>query len=401
MEQSTRTLPRQSQLFFLAILVLLVALSWVLLRPFFIYMVTGTFVAVLALPIDKFWERFFPNRIAAGFSMFSLFLIIALPLAALGLALASDAQQLARDLNDGAAQEWVDNAMESPVVQRGLAWLYPSNTTAERNQTVQTFLEVQQDRVGAQLAAFGTALLKAIPNFILAVTITLFVVYYVLTDGQRLVDYIRRAAPLPARQVDFLMQEARQGLRAVFVGQILTSLIQGGLGGIGFIIAGVPGAIVWAAVMAVLSLLPVVGAFLVWMPAALLLFLKGEIGWSIFLFAYGLLVVSQVDNFIRPKLIGNRANIHPLFVLLGVLGGVTVFGFIGLFLGPLLVAVTISVLRVWESDYLEFSVGKHDPTYHPMPMREVRNPWLKTAITKKKQRKEAAALADAAKDEEA
>jgi predicted PurR-regulated permease PerM len=187
----------------------------------------------------------------------------------------------------------------------------------------------------------------------IAVTIILFVVYYVLTDGERLVTYLKRALPLPDSQVTRMLHEAHSALRAVFFGQIVTSLIQGVLGGIGFLIAGVPGAIIWAAVMAILSLLPVVGAFLVWIPAALYLLVTGDIWQGVFLTAWGFILVSQVDNFVRPKLIGDRADIHPLFVLVGVLGGVAAWGFIGLFLGPLLVGITISVLRVWEAEYLD------------------------------------------------
>jgi predicted PurR-regulated permease PerM len=177
-----------------------------------------------------------------------------------------------------------------------------------------------------------------------------------------LVTYLQRAAPLPSKQVTFILGEARNGLSAVFVGQILTSMIQGALGGVGFLIAGLPGAIIWAAVMAVLSLLPIIGAFAVWIPAAIFLFATGQIWQAGFLVVWGVVVVGQVDNFLRPKLIGDRADIHPIFVLIGVLGGVAAFGFIGLFLGPLIVGVTLSILKVWETDYLDPQVGARDPT---------------------------------------
>lgn len=358
-------LPRQSQVFFLAILAGLLFLSWLLFKPFVIFMVTGLFVAILAMPIDRRWERVFGNRLGAVFTMITLMLIILLPLVGLGFALANDARALAEDLQGGGAQEFVDTALGSPVVQRSLQYIYPENTTEERNATVQRNLEELEVEAVDWLRDFSTSMLQKLPDFFIALVVILFVVYYVLTDGERLVWYLRRAAPLPASQVDHLLGEAHNGLRAVFVGQILTSLIQGGLGGIGFLIAGLPGAIVWASVMAVLSLLPVVGAFLVWVPAAAFLLARGDIGHGVFLIIWGVVVVSQVDNVIRPKLIGDRANIHPLFVLIGVLGGVAAFGFIGLFLGPLIVGVTISMLRVWEDQYLDPSVGARDASYTP------------------------------------
>lgn len=369
-----KPLPRQSQFFFFAILAGLFFLSWVLFKPFLIFMVTGVFVAVLALPIDKWWEKVFPNRVAAFFTMFTLLLIILVPLLALGFALANDAQALSQNLQDGAAQDWVDGVLDGEVVQKALEWAYPGNTTEERNATVQGWLENGEKQAVEWLKDFSIALVQRLPELFIGLVVILFVVYYVLTDGQRLVTYIRRAAPLPAQQVDRLLAEAHGGLRAVFVGQILTSAIQGAVGGISFLIAGVPGAIIWASVMAVLSLLPVVGAFLVWIPATIYVFADGRPGMAIFLLVWNLVLTSQVDNFIRPKLIGDRANIHPLFVLIGVLGGVTAFGFIGLFLGPLLVGVTISILKVWEEDYLDPSVGQKDPTHEEPPAPPTKPP---------------------------
>lgn len=355
----------QSQIFFLAIMLLMFVLIWKVFASFIIFMVTGVFVAVLALPIDRFWERMAPNRIAAILTMFSLAVIIGGPLVGLGFALAGDAQSLTNELQEDGLDGYVQDALNSTVIQGMLATQYPDNSTAERNATFLQQVEEGKSAAIDQLQMFATDLVKAVPGFFIALTIILFVVYYVLTDGSRLVGYLQRALPLPSKQVLFILDEARNGLRAVFVGQILTSLIQGALGGVGFLIAGLPGAIIWAAVMAILSLLPIVGAFIVWVPAAIFLLATGEIGMGIFLIIWGVVVVSQVDNFIRPKLIGNRADIHPIFVLIGVLGGVAAFGFIGLFLGPLIVGIMISILKVWEQEYLDPQVGSQDPTAGP------------------------------------
>lgn len=357
-----RLLPMQSQLFFLAVLIGMFALMWLVFKPFVIFMVTGVFVAVLALPIDKFWERMLPNRVSAFMTMFTLLIIIAGPLVGLGFALAGDAQELTAQLEDGGIDGYVDDALNSTAVQDALAQAYPNNSTDERNATVLAEVEKGKDLAIDYLAQFVTDMVKGIPDFFIGLTVILFVVYYVLTDGERLVGYMRRALPLPAKQVTYILGEARNGLNGVFVGQILTSLIQGALGGIGFLIAGLPGAIIWAAVMAILSLLPVIGAFLVWVPGAIFLLATGDIWQGVFLIGWGVIVVSQIDNLIKPKLIGDRADIHPLFVLIGVLGGVAAFGFIGLFLGPLIVGVTLSILKVWEQDYLDPQVGSKDPT---------------------------------------
>lgn len=361
------TLPRQSQVFFLVLLVFALYLTWKIFAGFVIYIVAGIFVAVLAMPLDKFWERMMPNRPAAVMTMVSLFVIIALPFALLALALAQDATELAANVQNGKLEAQVHEGLASPGGQRFLGIVYPQQNETARNETAAMLVGDAKDWIDTKLVEFGSDLLGALPEFFIALTVVLFVVYYVLTDGEKLVSYLERTAPLPPEQTAFLMKEARTGLRAVFVGQIMTSVIQGAIGGVGFLIAQVPGAVVWAGAMAVLSLLPVVGAFLVWIPASLYLLAIGKVWQGIFLLAWGALIVSQVDNFLRPKLIGDRADIHPIFVLLGVLGGVAAFGFIGLFLGPLMVGVTISVLKVWRSDYRDPTIGPYVIDSGPPP----------------------------------
>jgi predicted PurR-regulated permease PerM len=340
-------LPTQSQVFFFTILALMLFLTWIVFRSFVIYMVAGVFVAVLALPIDRLWEKAFPNRVAAIFTILTLILILVLPLLGLGFALYTDVRGIVQNVDEGSVEEWADRLL---VLLEGVL---PAQTDAQRNETVQRVVDDAETWVRQTLTDLGNQMLQGVGRFFLAVTVILFVVYYVLTDGDRLVGYLRRATPLPAKQVDYLLAEAHRGLKAVFTGQILTSIIQAIVGGIGFLIAGVPGVILWTAVMAILALLPIVGAFLVWVPAGVYLLIVGKVWEGVFLLAWGLLIVSTVDNFVRPKLIGDRSGIHPLFVLIGVLGGVAAFGFIGLFLGPLLVGVTVSILKVWETDYLD------------------------------------------------
>lgn len=334
----------QSQVFFIGILALLFGLTWMIFKPFVIYMAVGVLIAVLAYRIDKIWEKILPNRIAAFGTLATIAIIIMAPFVGVGFLLAKDAKALTAAIQDGSFE-----ARLNEVVTQLTPWMSEEERTqafADAWASAQPVLEkfLQDTLVG---------FVAALPNVLIAFTVILFVVYYVLVDGERLVRWLRRAAPLPPAQVDFLMKEAYGGVQAVFFGQILTSLIQGALGGIGFWIVGLPSPVLWGAVMAVLSLLPVIGTPVVWVPAVGILLAQGEYTQAIILLAYSAIVVMQSDNFLRPLLIGSRADIHPIFVLVGVLGGVAAFGFIGLFLGPLLVGITVSILKVWESDYLD------------------------------------------------
>lgn len=361
-------LPTQSQVFFFLLLTLAFYLTWLLFRDFIIFIVTGVFVAVLALPIDKLWEKVFPNRPAAVMTMLTVFIIIAGPIVALGFGMYRDATDMANAIQAGALDDMADKAAEQGWVQRGLTRLYPNETVEQHNATLHTWVDKVEGKVQDVLVGLGNRLLGAIPDFLVGTAVILFVVYYLLTDGERLYAYVRRAAPLPGRQVDFLAAEARRGLRGVFVGQLLLSVLQGLLGGVGFWIAGLPSPVLWGAVMALFALLPVLGTPMIWVPAAIWLLIDGHVWQGVFLLVYGVVAILVIlDTFVRPVLLGSSTDLHPFFVLVGVLGGAAVFGFIGLFLGPLLIGVLVSVLHVWEREYLDPLVAEQDAERPPPP----------------------------------
>jgi predicted PurR-regulated permease PerM len=362
-------LPTQSQVFFFLLLALAFYLTWLLFRDFIIFIVAGVFVAVLALPVDRFWERIMPNRPAAVMTMLTVFIIIAGPIVALGFGMYRDATGMANAIQAGALDDLADKAADQDWVQRGLARMYPNETAEQHNATLHRWVDKVEENVQDALLALGNRLLAAIPAFLIGTSIILFVVYYLLTDGEKLYVYVRRAAPLPGRQVDFLASEARRGLRGVFVGQLLLSVLQGLLGGLGFWIAGLPSPVLWGAVMALFALLPVLGTPMIWVPASIYLLIDGHVWQGVFLLVYGTIAILVIlDTFVRPVLLGSSTDLHPFFVLVGVLGGAAVFGFIGLFLGPLLIGVLVSVLKVWEREYLDPLVNlDDDPPAPPAP----------------------------------
>lgn len=361
-------LPTQSQVFFLLLLGVMFWLTWLLFRDFIIFIVTGVFVAILALPIDRMWEKVFPNRTAAVMTMLTVFVILTAPLVLLGFGMYRDVNAFAGALQDGEVDHLADRALQQPWAQGMMRQLYPNQTPEEQNATLHGWIDDGKARLQDYLEEFGSDILRAVPAFFVGLAVVLFVVYYLLTDGDVLYAYILRAAPLPPRQIDFLMTEARKGLTGVFNGQILMSVLQGFLGGIGFLIAGLPNPVLWGAVMALFALLPVLGTFMVWVPGGLYLMATGNVFAGVFLLAYGVIVILIiVDTFLRPKLLGSSIDLHPLFVLVGVLGGAAVFGFIGLFLGPLIMGVLVSVLKVWEQEYLDPLIAKSGVPPPPKP----------------------------------
>ncbi len=231
-------MPLQSKVFFFLVLGFVFFLTWKVFHEFVIVLITGIFVAVLALPIDKMWEKIAPNRVAALLTMFTLFLILTLPLILIGFGMYRDATRLADVVQGGELDTLIDRGLHRPWAQQILQVTYPDANETERIVLAQAKVDEGQQWIQDRLIAFGSNLLAAAPAFFVGIAVILFVVYYILTDGERFVAYIRRAVPMPGRQVDFLLSEARVGLRAVFFGQILMSVLQGILCGIGWWIAG-------------------------------------------------------------------------------------------------------------------------------------------------------------------
>ena len=217
-------------------------------------------------------------------------------------------------------------------------------------------LHVYKNQLAAQVRGF---LVKAAPDFLGSISelllgffIMLFVMFYSLQSGRGSFERVRAIIPLAPNLKDKLIEEIKSVTWAVVYGQVVTALIQGTLGGLGFLIFGVPNVVLWGFVMIVLSFIPLVGTPLIWAPAGIFLILSGATARGIGLLLWGGILVMNVDNFLKPRLISGQSNIHPVVVLLGVLGGLKLFGFIGLVAGPLTLALLIALVRFYEEEYL-------------------------------------------------
>jgi predicted PurR-regulated permease PerM len=187
----------------------------------------------------------------------------------------------------------------------------------------------------------GAELLEIVPGLLIGLVITGFVIYYGFAEGELFYAKFRHALPLPDEIEDSLFREIARVTQVVFVGNILVSVL-------GFFVFGVPNAIFWGFIMIILGILPLVGAPLIWGPAALWLFIDGHSGAALgLLIVNGGIVIGYVDNILRPKLIGKAANVHPVAILIGVLGGVEAFGALGFVIGPLVLAIFIALVRAY------------------------------------------------------
>lgn len=203
-------------------------------------------------------------------------------------------------------------------------------------------------RVAEPAKDMAVAMGKAAGAGLLQVLLAIFVAFFFYRDGERAVALLRNAVLRLAgsEQGEMLVTTAKNTIRGVVYGLIGTAAAQAFVALIGFWIAGVPGAFLLAALTFILSLIPM-GPVLIWGGAAAYLYSHGETGWAIFMVVYGLAIISSVDNFVKPILMSRAGGLSMLLVVLGVFGGAIAFGFIGLFVGPVLLAVSWSLIKAW------------------------------------------------------
>ena len=187
-----------------------------------------------------------------------------------------------------------------------------------------------------------------VSRMLLYFTLMIFTMYYFFTDGELLIKKIKRLMPLTDEQVEVTFKHLRDVIQATMYGGLTVALLQGFLGGLMFAVAGIPSAVFWGTVMAFLSIIPFVGAFVIFIPAGLLLIISGAYLKGILIIVIGSVVISQVDNIIRPLLIAGKASMHPLLLFFALMGGVYLFGLLGVILGPIIAAVFVTLITIFE-----------------------------------------------------
>jgi predicted PurR-regulated permease PerM len=203
-------------------------------------------------------------------------------------------------------------------------------------------------QVGQQVQAVGTAIFSGIAYTVVQAALMLFVLYYLYRDETTALAAARRYAPLSDSETDRLFGRLADTIHATIFGSVVVALIQGSLGSLIFWLLGLPGAAVWGVAMGLLAMVPYMGTFVVWAPAAMVLALNGEYTRAGILVAWGMLVIAMIDNLVYPMLVGTRLRQHTVVSFIAVLGGITLFGASGIVLGPLLVTTVFTLLEFWR-----------------------------------------------------
>jgi len=322
------------------------ALYW-MLAPLWGALAWGICLAFLLAPVHVWLTRKLKGRanVSAGIITVLVPLLLAGPLLSLGAAFANQVADLVTRLQQ--QQLRFDAGLlaqleQYPLIGSLVEWLR-QNLTATTEQ-LQSWLVSGSQVLLQSLAATGGNFLLSALGTVVHFFMMLFLLFFLLRDGRVLLGRAVRLVPMEPQRRARLLKLVGDTTRAVVYGEGLTALVQGALVGVGFAIAGLPSAIVFGVLAAVLALLPAVGTALVWVPAVVFLAATAQWGWAVFMLIWGM-GVSVSDNLLRPLLISRRAPVSTLAVFVGVIGGVSAFGMIGVIIGPVLLTVMAALLR--------------------------------------------------------
>jgi predicted PurR-regulated permease PerM len=340
---------RTPELEFKSVVVLVLAatvLFGLILWPFFGAVCWAIFIAIVFWPLHQRFLRGSRGRrnMAAAASLTLILIIVILPMALIVAAIAQEASVAVEKLRSGEIQigtyfnqfvgalpDWLRSLLQ----RLGLADL------SLLQKKVLAALGNSGQVVTSRVLDFGQLTL----DFVVAFFLMLYMLFFMFRDGDRLTQAIARSIPLDPQHTRRLLQQFATVVSATVKGNIVVALVQGALGSAAFWVLGLPGALLWGAVMALLSLLPAVGAAMVWGPVAAWYFFSGEPVKGIGLVVWGAVVIGLVDNVLRPILVGKDTRMPDYLVLAATLGGIVVFGLNGFVIGPVIAAV---FLVSWE-----------------------------------------------------
>jgi predicted PurR-regulated permease PerM len=335
----------ENQSFLILLLAVTLAFAWIL-QPFYGAVLWAIVGAVIFAPLNRALLRSTRGKstLAAAVTILIVVAMVILPLAMIAASLIQEAAGIHAKIQSGEYDfaRFIQRIFDSlPAWAIGLLERLNLTNLAAVRETLSANLMKGGQALAPQALNIGLNTF----DFIIGLAIMIYLLFFLLRDGKALAERIKETIPLRADQKAALFSRFADVVRATVKGGILVAIVQGVLGGLAFWFLGIHAALLWAVVMAFLSLLPAIGAALVWFPVAIYLLTSGAVWQGIALIVYGVLVIGLVDNILRPFLVGKETKLPDYVVLISTLGGIEVFGLNGFVIGPLIAAI---FMVTWE-----------------------------------------------------
>lgn len=343
--------------FFFIFFLLIAYLAFLVIKPYLAAILTSVLLVYIFYPVYSFLNRKIRNKnISSLITSLIIILIITVPLAFILTSLVNEATT-AYDISK---QALTTGTLSKLDCSDNDGFLCKTSDYLEKtisNPSIKNSLNDLIKKTSEFIVTQGSSFLLTITIKIIDLFIILFITFYLFKDGKALVYRLRKLIPLSYSHQDHILKQFNDTTFAIIHGTLIIALIQGALGAIGFWIFGLSSPILWGAIMTILALIPIIGPPVVYLPASLYMIIAGIINSNNILLskgigflAFGIILISGVDTFLKPKIIGSRAKVHPVFVLLGVLGGLAAFGLIGLLFGPIILAIFVTFVNIYEKE---------------------------------------------------
>jgi len=338
----------QSYVFIGLLIGVTIAFFW-MLRPYIYAIFWAAVVATLFYPVNKFiLKKVGKTRkpLAASITMVLAILVFLIPLAGIASLVANQAVNIYQEFGNedtyNQVNGYLESTMESPYVKDLVGQI-----------DIQEKLSEWSSDISGYAYKFLTSWGQNTLQFVIQFFIMLYALYYFIKDGEYLLKKLMYIIPLGDKNEKKLYSDFVSTAKATLKGTLLIGLIQGVIGALAFLVTGIPGFAFWGLVMVLLSIIPSVGASLVLVPAAVIMFLLGNI-WQAIVIVIFVVVVSLVDNFLRVPLVGKDIQMHPLFIFFATLGGLLAFGISGIIIGPIITSFLLSIWGIYKNKYKDY-----------------------------------------------
>jgi len=337
--------------YFLFLFLVSVLLMGRLLWPFLSMLVLSYLLTGIFKPIHTFLCRFLSQGVASLFTCLLIILLVFIPLLFFVGALSQEAYALyllGKDANLGV--KFQDLLHNSTLLSRTRDYLAGLGIPMEPNG-VSTALSELAKVVGLFLYNQASSWAANLMLFVFQFLIMILVIFFLLIDQERLLDFIQRLSPLPDAQERRLFKKFEEIAWAVLIGNGVCGLLQGVIGGLAFALFNLGSPVLWGGIMAILAFLPIFGIGLVLIPTALILAIKGNLMGGGLMFLFYMILSFTVEYLIKPKMVGSQVKMHTLLVFLAILGGLNVFGFMGIIYGPLIITAFLTLADIYLTNY--------------------------------------------------
>ena len=337
--------------FFLALFLVSAYLLGRLLWPFISVIILAAVVTSLFKPVYAFFNRKLSPSISSLLSCALVFFILFIPTILFVGILSKEAYGLYLMGKGAVISDQIKHILEtSKILDKINYYLSPFHlhiTGEELNKGISELGKI----VGLFLYQQASSIASNILNFFFYFFFMLLIIYYLLMDGEKLVSFIVDLSPLPNEQDEKLIQKFKDMAGAVLIGNGLGGVIQGTAGGIVFSLFGLKSPFLWGVIMGLLAFLPIIGIGVVFIPAAIYLMFTGRMASGIFFIIFYLILSISVDNLIKPKLVGHRVKMHTLLVFFSIIGGLKLFGILGIIYGPLVTTAFLTLTDIYYTNY--------------------------------------------------